>query len=401
MAGDPELWTDAFLGGMRAHGDPTADPVVAEVFAQGALGDVNRLLTGMVRNDQPPPAELPPVVREYFATSAAGVELDPEIIRRGEQVFLKHGNLVLVILLCASLPECYVLARGVRVLYLTKDLGEHTFRRLLETCQMVLAVMSPGGLSPSGGGVRAAQKVRLMHAAIRHLVLSPAPEPGSNGHPTSLAEALQQTTWDLEGRGLPVNQEDMAYTLLTFGYVIPRGLEALGVELLPEEREAFFLCWNHVGRLMGIREDLLAPNYQQGAWLFERIKALEGAPSVEGQYLMGKLMLCVREALPHFADDLPPLLITELLDRQTLDFLGVRPRGLLGGLAARAVLEAVRVAAGLKRDVGRDSLVGRQLWQWVSGRTLKHLCNLGQPPGWNRRVFEIPEQLASAWELNS
>ena len=34
----------------------------------------------------------------------------------------------------------------------------------------VLHVMAPGGLEPEGQGIKAIQKVRLMHSAIRHLV---------------------------------------------------------------------------------------------------------------------------------------------------------------------------------------------------------------------------------------
>jgi hypothetical protein len=54
----------------------------------------------------------------------------------------------------------------------THRLINHPFRRIVETAQFVLDVMAPDGLGHSGRGVRSAQKVRLMHAAIRHLILA-------------------------------------------------------------------------------------------------------------------------------------------------------------------------------------------------------------------------------------
>src|SRR5262245_58016105 len=174
-----DRWTDEFLEAMRKVGDPLADDTVAEVFRAGAVEAVNSLLSALVRNDQIPPSGLPAKGYEFLEATSGLPQLDAAKVERGEKLFMSHGNLALAILLCASLPECYVQKRGVKVLWLTQRLQEHVFRRLLETAQMVLAVMSRGGLSGDGRGIRAAQKVRLMHAAMRHLILAQNPEEGS------------------------------------------------------------------------------------------------------------------------------------------------------------------------------------------------------------------------------
>jgi dTDP-glucose 4,6-dehydratase len=69
-------------------------------------------------------------------------------------------------------------------------------------------------------GVNYCQRVRLMHAAIAHLLLAPSVAIGA---PEELGHALAQKQWD-EGLGVPLNQEDLAYVLLTFSYVGLRGL---------------------------------------------------------------------------------------------------------------------------------------------------------------------------------
>ena len=97
--------------------------------------------------------------------------------------------------------------QGVQVLALTARLHTDPVRRIGETAQMTLHAMSAGGLAPGGAGIRDAQKVRLMHAAVRHL-------------------ALASDDW--VPVGTPVNQEDLAFTLLTFSIVALDSIRKLG-----------------------------------------------------------------------------------------------------------------------------------------------------------------------------
>src|SRR3954454_6141105 len=85
-------------------------------------------------------------------------------------------------------------------------------------------IMQAGGLTePGGRGRRAIQKVRLMHGAVRKLAAS-AP------------------TWKAE-YGLPINQEDLAGTLMSFSWVVMDGLDKLGISLSDSDREAYLHCW--------------------------------------------------------------------------------------------------------------------------------------------------------------
>src|SRR5713101_31560 len=131
-----DRWTDEFLEAMRHVGDPPADDTVADVFRTGTIAAVNSLLVELLRNDQMPPSGLPPRVYQYLEETSQLPQLDRAKIERGENLFMSHGNLALAILLCGSLPECYVQKRGVKVLWLTQRLEDHVLRRLLETCQM-------------------------------------------------------------------------------------------------------------------------------------------------------------------------------------------------------------------------------------------------------------------------
>src|SRR5262249_18332343 len=150
-------------------GDPLADAVVAQLFADGDVDAVNGLMHALVRDDGLVPENLPAVVSDYLAQTRPRLELDPDKLARGQNLFALNGPEMLVALGFYSLPASYAARKGVQVIYRTAYLQNRPVRRVFETTQMVIDVMSPGGLGPSGRGVVTAQKVRLMHAAVRHL----------------------------------------------------------------------------------------------------------------------------------------------------------------------------------------------------------------------------------------
>ena len=205
---DPAVhWSDAVLDAARLRGDALADATVSAVFATGQTAAVSNLMGTLMRNDQAAPAALPAVVRDYLAQTSSIAAHHPETVARGQRVFAELGPEILMLLCCYSLPSSYAARRGVQVLHQTAYLAKRPNRRLFETAQMIVDVLSPGGLDPGGHGVCTAQKVRLMHAAIRHLILT-----------------NPQAAWDRQELGTPINQEDLLGTLMTFTWLIIDGL---------------------------------------------------------------------------------------------------------------------------------------------------------------------------------
>jgi hypothetical protein len=395
-----ERWPDDFLEGLRAEADPLADDTVAALFAQGEVEAVNKLFGQLICNDDPLTADLPPEARAYFeATEKLPEWADPALIERGEKVFMQYGVLGLVGLLGGALPECYALAKGVKVLCLTQKLTAHTRRRLYETAQMVVDVMAPGGLGPKGRGIRAAQKVRLMHATIRHLLLLPPTEADHTLRDVkSFAAVLGQQQWD-PALGTPINQEDMAFTLLTFDSVIRRVWATLGAELSPEDVNAYHHCWKVVGYVMGVRDDLLMDNPDDADAFFRRIREHQQGASDEGRLLTRALMDTITDVLdlPLGGRLAPVLLLRTVLSPQTANLLGVPelPRVVLWVSAPvfwtlNLVIDA---RDALARDIpGFDCIV-----QWFGRRWVERLTRINR--GWERKLFRLPEHLATAWRV--
>ncbi|MGP1676447.1 MAG: oxygenase MpaB family protein [Burkholderiales bacterium] len=162
--------------------------------------------------------------------------------------------------------------------YSASDLGCGSFERLMR--DVLRHEVDFRGRRLWGRGFLTAHKVRYIHASMRYMALH-----GPSPH-------------EVKEHGLPVNQEDMAYVLLTIGYVIPAGLEKLGAVLRRGEKEAFLHCWKVVGHVMGVDEDLLTDDWDDAKLLYEKIKSRTRGTSEKGTRLNNALCTLITDLLP-------------------------------------------------------------------------------------------------------
>ena len=383
--------------------DPLADRTVAAVYESGETTEVNAMLSSLIKGMDRLPADMPPVLRDYLERSSAlPTWLKPEMVKKGEELFGEWGICSCSILACASLPECYMMKNGIHVLAMTQRLTEHAQRRVLETAQMIMAVMFEGGLSAKGVGVRTAQKVRLMHAAMRFLILHPSsPGPAApQGPPGSLADVMQQETWKAE-YGKPINQEDLLFTLMTFSHVGVRSLDRLGASLTTEEKDAYIHCWNVAGYIMGIREDLLPANHMEAEVLFETIKAQQGGGTPEARQMQASLLAFMEGLMPRGPFKRLPVYMTRfLIGHPTADTLGIARQPWRDRFVPALVIGIWRlIDRGLARHYHRDTHL-QFVSAWFHDLLMAEIGKL--PNAWNRTLFGLPatlrEDLPPDWE---
>ncbi|MBD0671182.1 oxygenase MpaB family protein [Streptomyces sp. CBMA156] len=299
-------WTDDLLDLMRGTGDPLGDAAIAETYALGQQEQVRQTLLGFGRNSEAVPGGLPPRLRQYFEeTAVLPPWADREQMARGQELLGRYQPLIASILLCGSLPSCYTCGNGAEVLVRSQRLTSGVFRRLAETSQFVVDVLKSGGLGPNGSGLRSAQKIRLLHATMRY-------------HVSQLGD------WDAARLGVPVNQEDLAGTLLSFSVLIPLGLAKLGVELLPEDRDAYFHIWRVVGHVLGIDERLNPVKFGDGVALKDVILRRQQRPSEAGTVLTKGVLDFIKEVLP-VPPGAGPTLIRHLIGDKSADIVKVPP----------------------------------------------------------------------------
>jgi hypothetical protein len=349
-----------------------AERMLAHAAQWQRIAQVNRLLGQWQGNAdlaawQAPPDTAPDIAAALHTYVQAAQRLpdwaDPVKIQRAEVVFMDYGALSCVLLFCASLPECYVLPDLAAVLQDTGQLVQRADYRIRATAAMVFPVMMHGGLTDtSGTGVAQVLKVRLIHAMVRHLILRGSPEAAlqstAAGHIPALADSgqcpcpnLYQTLfargWDTQDRGLPCNQQELAYTLLTFGYVYLRSLRRLGLGLPPADEEATLHAWNVVGHVLGIQRSLMADSMAQAEALFDRFQAEGRTQRVTPDprpALAQALMQVMAQAIPwRLVRPFPVLVTGYLCGAPTMQVLGLAgPVAWLSRLAFALCMGLVR-----------------------------------------------------------
>ncbi len=282
------------------------------------------------------------VLRDYVAAAQAlPAWADAAKIERAEQLFFEEGLLSCLLLFCASLPECYVVPDLAEVLHATAQLEQRTEHRIRATAAMIFPVMLRGGLcSPAGAGRAQVLKVRLIHATVRRLLLRGLPQAHADqavaplpalaaAKAGSLHAGLFAQGWPAGRLGLPCNQEELGYTLLTFGYVMLRGLHTLGVPHRSADEAAILHTWNVMGHLIGVDPGLMAHSMDAAGALFERLQQRAAARTLQPDPrppLGRSLMQCMARVIPlPLCKPMPVLLARRLCGRRNAALIGLGP----------------------------------------------------------------------------
>lgn len=279
VATPEKKWTDALLDEMRSYGDPLADKAAAALFdvTKGHTEkEIGQFTEAFVSHDfarewsADTVIKIPQEIKDYFANmdDFTWTEAELDCLENGALFFEKHGPWITFTLGVRSLLKQYAHTKAIEVLRRTTLLEKHVNRRILETMQFVLDVMSigwdskePDGhlkLNPSHPGILSIKKLRLVHAMVRHRLLKKS-DPSIPGY------------YDTGHFGYPINQEDMVFAIHTFSLEIIEGLRELRVTVSDADAENYFECWKIIGRGLGIRRELEPVNYDDAMTLQNKI----------------------------------------------------------------------------------------------------------------------------------
>ena len=204
-------WTDDFLDDLRQQGDWHADQCLAQLIDDGEINHASQLFQHLDFNsDKAIISQVQfPALRAFFdTTNTLPSHTDYDRIRRAEDLFSNHLYPIALVMLCSSLPSGYAAKCLCEILNLSGALQHHPYRRLMGVMQLVLNATVNRGLAPSGSAIITAQKVRLLHAGIRHVADEHLPDYRAQ-------------------YGVPVNHEDMLATIMGFSYLVIKGLRQL------------------------------------------------------------------------------------------------------------------------------------------------------------------------------
>jgi hypothetical protein len=170
--------------------------------------------------------------------------VDKDQLKRGQEVFMAYCPAAGLSLYYRSLVAGFSIPKIAAVVrstaYLTPpSRPDQVLQRLLDTGELTLSCVSLGidALLPGGIGWRTALCVRVLHAKVRSALLR------RNG----------EKRWDTDEFGIPINQEDLAATLLAFSVNVIYGIEFVsGSRMSDGEKADYLALWRYIGWLLGV-----------------------------------------------------------------------------------------------------------------------------------------------------
>lgn len=324
----PSKWSDdQFLDSLRLLGDERADACLARLTAAGNESDFHGVFRHLNSNNGPLPENLPEALRDFFEHTKLPPDIDGQPINharvaRGSAVFLRHALPSALILLAKSLPAGYAAPNLALVLSLSDNLNRKPFKRLMGVLQLLVNLSGKADFTHGGSGLVTAQKLRLLHAGVRHVV--PTHLPGYR-----------------EKYQVPSNLEDMLGTIMGFSLLVIDGLAELGHTLPPADAEDFYYLWRVFAILMGIHPpgapgsgDFVPANVAEAHEFYRAYARRHYRPAAEnpeGAKLAGSLLDMMNMMLPQTPlrrlglKIVPRIYMEMFLGREGMARVGIRP----------------------------------------------------------------------------
>lgn len=401
-------FTADWLNDLATRGDVAADKVIKALAKRRSTTDVERQkeFPDLTRRIWADVDLLEAPIREFLM---AGDEVVPYIevdkVTRAQAFFEEHGVAVITALFYAALPEAYLGRRGVQVLDLTGELVRNWARRIQETGQFLLNVLTPApwledkttSLSPGEAGARAVRRVRLTHAAVRWLLDA---TPTTTFALLKLEDLATKSVWAARmvdvGEEVvvgtkhvvtsrPLNQQDLLATLGTFTTVTFDALAGLGVSFDDDDRVAYHHLWDVVAWHLGIgdaasvsKPGAPAPHAWPANHVLplgvDEMDALYGwlstelqHPTSQGWRLAKTLVEELALPLPRPLEGMPAVVVRYLIGDEKADCLQVERGGFTELLAVRTgrLEELVRRGSRVPGGPMLMSLAGTTLTRYA------------------------------------
>lgn len=306
----------------RQRCDEPADRLVKGLFETYGDKDARKLYLQLIHTfSEIDYTALPKEIRDFHQTSQENILIRyPEKIKLAAEYFQQNGHAMFLMLIAKCLPQLYSSYKGTKVLYETgylvgKDNDALVARRLMETAQFFIDIMSRDSFQPGKYGFFAATKVRIIHAYVRKFMWD-------KGWNEKYAAEYDQ----------PVCQEDMMGTLLAFSVCNIEGIQKMGLLISDEEIDAVMYTWHIAGKLLGVDDSFNPESFEDGQLLFHYLIDKEKKLGVENKALVDAILNFMRSIFtPSILTNtslknqnkLPEILVSYFVGRDVAPYIGL------------------------------------------------------------------------------
>jgi len=261
-----EQWRN--LGEHLTVGDEPMDRLVEWMFAEG-IDRTRPMFDRALAHGIDSVPDAPEPLRAFFVRIEAVPDwVDADLLRRGQRALRAGGADGMYVARDVSLLGGYQFSGFNKTLLRTGALEKGSNTRFAETNQWALDVIADGELIPHGVGYQSTIRVRLIHAFVRR-------------HVSAMAD------WRADEWGLPVNQTDMAATLVGALIAPPLGAMGMGLLTAPADLDAIAHVTRYVGWLIGVEDEWLPHSFRDGIRvLYHTVTALSNPDESSKQLAM-------------------------------------------------------------------------------------------------------------------
>lgn len=255
-----------FLGEQLMVGDEPMDRLLAWM-AEAGLRETRPLFDRALTDGIDSVPDAPEPLREFFVHVETTPDwVDWELITRGARAMRMAGADGMFLARDVSLLGGYMFSGFNKTLLRTGALEKGSNQRFAETMQWAMDAISADGMRPQALGYRSTLRVRLIHSFVRR-------------HVSAMPD------WRDEDWGVPINQTDMAATIV--GSFIAPTAGGLGMGILPRpaDAEAIAHFTRYVGWLLGVREEFLPVDFRDAIRMLSHTLAALANPDESSKQL--------------------------------------------------------------------------------------------------------------------
>ena len=261
---DAQQWRR--MGEQLNVGDEPMDTLVEWMVSAG-LKETRAMFDQALAGGIASVPDAPEPLREFFAVVEATPDwVDPWRIRTGQQAMLIGGADGMYVARDVALLGGYQFAGFNKTLLRTGALEKGSNARFAETMLWAMDVISANGMDLFAVGYRSTLRVRLIHSLVRRHV-----------------EAMPD--WRGDDWGVPVNQTDMAATLVGALIAPPVGGLGMGILPAPGDLEAIAHLTRYVGWLMGVQDEWLPRDFRDAMRILYHTSTALSTPDETTQQL--------------------------------------------------------------------------------------------------------------------
>ncbi|WP_369221380.1 oxygenase MpaB family protein [Streptomyces sp. R39] len=299
--------------------DAAADPLMASMLENGQVPAINTAWASWVNNNDPLPSGLPAEFAAYLQqVNRLPSWADPAKLTRAADFNRRRDTYLFVLYGLGSGIMSTVIPREARNVYWSAG-GANMQDRAAKTFTFGYDLAQLGAFEPTGQFVVTANKTRVVHAAVRHLL-------------------PQSPHWKaVTDEAVPISAADILVTFHSLGTYVYRKLLDWNIPFPAADQEAFLHSWQVAIALLGVPDEYIPQTWAQAEKQAAQVLTPILTPTDEGIAL---------------AEDL--LGLTAQVD------LGVT-RGFLNEFVRYVLSDQVGDWLGLKRDYVSAALI-RTAW---------------------------------------